>query len=133
MSELLIALLIALIVAEFWRSRQQTELAQRLTEHYCRRQEWQWITLARHDSELMPLLLRELLRRPSCFVFEFSTNGEDQGSGELILTGLAQPLFRIITPQPNRHEAAISSGLADHVPSQGQADNNVLPFRPKQH
>lgn len=127
MTELLTALLIALVIGEFWRTRQQTELAQRLTEHYCRRQAWQWIALSRHDSELMPLLLRELLRRPSCFVFEFSTNGEDQGSGELILTGLGQPLFRIISPGSNQYEATVA--VAEESQLQGK---NVIPFRPRQ-
>ena len=129
MTELLTALLIALVIGEFWRSRQQTELAQRLTEHYCRRQEWQWVALARHDNELMPLLLRELLRRPSCFVFEFSTNGEDQGSGELILTGMSQPLFRILTPQPNWHEGAV----AERIDQRTSSGNNIIPFRPREH
>lgn len=129
MTELVIALFIALVIGEFWRSRQQTELAQRLTEHYCRRQEWQWIAVARHDSELMPLLLRELLCRPSCFVFEFSTNGEDQGSGELILTGLNQPLFRILTPHLNQEEAELSVSTS---PSRSEG-HNVIPFRPRRH
>lgn len=124
MSELLIGLILALIIGEFWRSRQQAELAHQLISQYCSRQEWQLVSVARHSNELMPLLLREFLRKPSCFVFEFSPDGITQGSGELILTGLAQPLFRV--------EAL--EAMADEASAQQQIrTENVIPFPTRRH
>jgi len=67
MSELLIALLLGLVIGEFWRSRQQSELASRLVAQYCQRQGWQLVSVSRDTAEMMPLLLRELCVNPAVF------------------------------------------------------------------
>ena len=127
MSELLIGFMLALVIGEFWRNRQQAELANQLVKQYCARQEWQLVSVARHSGELMPLLLREFLRKPSCFVFEFSTDGVAQGTGELILTGLTQPLFRVEQPEGMSDEE--SAPRLAH-PERGE---NVIPFPTPRH
>ena len=95
MSDYTFLLALLLIAAEFWQRRRQSELAERLISHYCQREQWQLISVARHEGELLPLLLRMLLRRASCFSFEYSEEGEERLQGELFLTGLQAPLFRI--------------------------------------
>lgn len=99
---------VLVIVFEFWQRRQQAELAERLIAQYCGREQWQLISIARHEAEIMPLLLRMLLRKPSCFSFEYSEVGEDRSQGELFLTGMRQPLFRVARP---------------HTPT-----DNIIPF-----
>ena len=105
MSDYAFLLVLLLIAAEFWQRRRQAELAERLITHYCQREQWQLISVARHEGELLPLLLRMLLHRASCFCFEYSEEGEERLQGELFLTGLQAPLFRT---QSTRHSA-------DHV------------------
>lgn len=83
------------IAMEFWQRRRQAELAERLVNQYCGREQWQFISIARHEAEILPLLLRMLLRKPSCFTFEYSEAEEDKSQGELFLTGLRHPLFRV--------------------------------------
>lgn len=124
MSELLMALLLGLVIGEFWRSRQQSELANRLVAQYCQRQGWQLVSVSRDTAEMMPLLLRELLRKPSCFLFEFSSDGLTQGSGELILTGLTSPLFRVSLP--DEQESQVASRIAEH-------EDNIIPFPTRRH
>lgn len=124
MSELLMALLLGLVIGEFWRSRQQSELANRLVAQYCQRQGWQLVSVSRDTAEMMPLLLRELLRKPSCFLFEFSSDGLTQGSGELILTGLTSPLFRVSLP--DEQEPQVASRIAEH-------EDNIIPFPTRRH
>ena len=126
MSELLIALLLGLVIGEFWRSRQQSELASRLVAQYCQRQGWQLVSVSRDTAEMMPLLLRELLRKPSCFLFEFSSDGLSQGSGELILTGLTSPLFRVSLPETFEEESQVTSRIAEHP-------DNIIPFPTRRH
>lgn len=99
MSEYWILGILLVIAMEFWQRRQQAELAERLVNQYCGREQWQFISIARHESEVMPLLFRMLLRKPSCFTFEYSEAGEDRAQGELFLTGLRQPLFRVAHPR----------------------------------
>ena len=113
MSDYAFLLALLLIAAEFWQRRRQSELAERLITHYCQREQWQLISVARHEGELLPLLLRMLLRRASCFCFEYSEEGEDRLQGELFLTGLQAPLFRT---QSTRHSA-----------------DNVIPFPQSRH
>ncbi len=100
MSDSVFLLAVLLIAAEFWQRRRQSELAERLITHYCQREQWQLISVARHEGELLPLLLRMLLRRASCFIFEYSEEGEERLQGELFLTGLQAPLFRIRSTSP---------------------------------
>ena len=126
MSELLIALLLGLVIGEFWRSRQQSELANRLVAQYCQRQGWQLVSVSRDTAEMMPLLLRELLRKPSCFLFEFSSDGLSQGSGELILTGLTSPLFRVSLPEAVEEESQACARIAEHP-------DNIIPFPNRRH
>lgn len=117
--ELFLALL-GLIIAEFWLRRRQAELANRLIEQYCQRQHWQLLSVARHEEELMPVLLRTLLKKSACFVFEFSVEPQSAHRGELLLQGLHAPLFRLpplATPLPQEQT----------VP----AADNVIPFRPR--
>nr|MBP8127666.1 DUF3301 domain-containing protein [Aeromonadaceae bacterium] len=102
MSDYAFLLVLLLIAAEFWQRRRQAELAERLITHYCQREQWQLISVARHEGELLPLLLRMLLHRASCFCFEYSEEGEERLQGELFLTGLQAPLFRT---QSTRHSA----------------------------
>lgn len=126
MSELLIALLLGLVIGEFWRSRQQSELASRLVAQYCQRQGWQLVSVSRDTAEIMPLLLRELLRKPSCFLFEFSCDGLSQGSGELILTGLTSPLFRVSLPEVFEEEQQTATLITEH-------EDNIIPFPTRRH
>ena len=126
MSELLIALFLGLVIGEFWRSRQQSELANRLVAQYCQRQGWQLVSVSRDTAEMMPLLLRELLRKPSCFLFEFSSDGLSQGSGELILTGLASPLFRVSLPEQSEDEPVVNSRITGH-------EDNIIHFPTRRH
>ena len=89
--------MLVLIGTEFWQRRRQAELAERLITHYCQREQWQLISVARDEGELLPLLMRMLLQRTSCFCFEYSEEGEQRLQGELFLTGLQSPLFRVAT------------------------------------
>ena len=93
--ELSFLFVLVLIVSEFWQRRRQAELAEQLIQQYCQREQWQLISVARHEGELFPLLGRMLLQRASCFCFEYSEEGEQRLQGELFLTGLQSPLFRI--------------------------------------
>lgn len=119
-------LLIGLIVAEFWQRRQQSELAERLVRHYCARQSWQWISLARDESEWLPLLLRLLFKRSSCFMFEYTAQDDYVHQGALFLTGLRNPVFRdqatpVTSAQPD------ADNMMDDVSPSERADN-VIPF-----
>ena len=102
MSDYAFLLALLLIAAEFWQRRRQSELAERLISHYCQREQWQLISVARHEGELLPLLLRMLLRRASCFSFEYSEEGEERLQEELFLTGLQAPLFRVRSANTRR-------------------------------
>ena len=113
MNDYVFLLALLLIATEFWQRRRQSELAERLISHYCQREQWQLISVARHEGELLPLLLRMLLHRASCFCFEYSEEGEERLQGELFLTGLQAPLFRI---KSARHSA-----------------DNVIPFPQSRH
>ena len=57
--------MLVLIGTEFWQRRRQAELAERLITHYCQREQWQLISVARDEGELLPLLMRMLLQRTS--------------------------------------------------------------------
>lgn len=118
--------LIGLIVAEFWQRRQQSELAERLVRHYCTRQDWQWISTARDESEWLPLLLRRLINRPSCFIFEYASHDDAVLQGALFLTGMRQPVFRVSSITDG--EKPVQEDNQDPKHSDSRYDDNVIPF-----
>ena len=103
--------MLVLIGTEFWQRRRQAELAERLITHYCQREQWQLISVARDEGELLPLLVRMLLQRTSCFCFEYSEEGEQRLQGELFLTGLQSPLFRVATPSNTGNSSSNASNV----------------------
>lgn len=98
MLEYSLLILVILLAAEYWQRRQQAELAELLIHQYCQRHGWQLISISRHEQELRPVLLSQLLARASCFCFEYSEAGDEACQGELYLTGLRQPVFRLADP-----------------------------------
>ncbi len=97
MFEIACLLALGLMAGEFWQRREQAELAERLIRHYCNQQAWQLLSVCREGSG-WPLLLAPLARKRSLFVFEYSCDGQQREEGELYLTGLRQPLFRLPAP-----------------------------------
>ncbi len=109
--ELGLLCILVLIGTEFWQRRRQAELAERLITHYCQREQWQLLSVARDEGELLPLLVRMLLQRTSCFCFEYSEEGEQRLQGELFLTGLQSPLFRVATPSQGGDSPSSASNV----------------------
>lgn len=131
MTELVLLFAISLIGAEAWLRRQQSELAERLINHYCRNRHWQLISIARATFGI-PLILSRLTQKPNTFVFEFSIDGVSKQESELYLVGLHQPLFRDIPDSFQTFVAKAESSQtitpAQETPTEPPRPNNVIPF-----
>ena len=91
----------------------------------------------------IPLLLARVTQKANAFVFEYSADGVSKAEGELYLTGLHQPVFRLNETEPvssPQHET--SSGVVINMPLQPISrdepvirsdNNNVIPFRRQPH
>lgn len=97
MFEIACLLALGLVAGEFWQRREQAELADRLIRQYCHHQAWQLLSISRQNTG-WPLLLAPMVRKTSLFVFEYSCDGQQRDEGELYLTGLRQPVFRLPAP-----------------------------------
>lgn len=102
--DLLFILLMVLVGTTIWKLRQQSELAKKLTEAHCRKLDLQLLSFARSRFNLK--LGSEFLQ--ASFVFEFSSDGDNNYQGILTLQGLVKPRFnlpvyRMVDYQPSSY------------------------------
>ena len=121
MSNLIWIFAIGLLGAEAWLRRQQSELAEQLIKQYCRRNQWQLISVARANFGV-PLLLANILKRPNAFAFEYSQDGVNKFDSEFYLTGLQQPIFRDIPLWPTTTR---EGDIIEHSQEPQQTDNVI--------
>ncbi|WP_024872483.1 DUF3301 domain-containing protein [Tolumonas lignilytica] len=142
MTDLLLLFLICLIGAEAWQRRQQSELAEHLIRRYCLNADLQLLSIARLSFGI-PLLLSRLIQKANAFVFEYSADGVNKAEGELYLTGLQQPIFRVNpiateTPEHNGTQGIVINMPTPHEhhdtpPPATTGTNNVIPFPRQRH
>ncbi|WP_375057698.1 DUF3301 domain-containing protein [Zobellella sp. DQSA1] len=82
MTELLALLGLFLLAAGYWQIRRQSEFARRWLEHYCRRQQFQLLSVYRYRYTW------KRGRLLAQFKFEFSHDGLQRDEGSLWLGGL---------------------------------------------
>ncbi|WP_217434928.1 DUF3301 domain-containing protein [Marinifaba aquimaris] len=84
LTDILTFAIVLAVVAQFWRLRQQAEIAVASAKHYCKQNQVQYIACARIKTQLK-FFGKSLLYWQSTYLFEFSGNGEDKVKGELVL------------------------------------------------
>ncbi|WP_025563212.1 DUF3301 domain-containing protein [Psychromonas sp. SP041] len=89
--DLLFILIMVLIGTTIWKLRQQSELAKRMIEQHCNKLELQLLSFAR--SRFNYKLGSDFLQ--ASFVFEFSSDGDNNYQGTLTLNGLVKPRFQL--------------------------------------
>ncbi|MBB6054400.1 MAG: DUF3301 domain-containing protein [Gammaproteobacteria bacterium] len=142
MTDLLLFFVICLIGAEAWQRRQQSELAERLIRHYCQNANLQLLSVARQSFGI-PLFLAQVTQKANAFVFEYSADGVSKEEGELYLTGLHQPVFRVNPAGQNTNRSNGTDGIVINMPAnhenhdvppvKSDHNNNVIPFTRKRH
>ncbi|MCC2618154.1 DUF3301 domain-containing protein [Aestuariibacter halophilus] len=85
LSDVVVLLILALVIGQFWRIRAITEAANRYMRHYCEQHSLQFIALARHKTRLR--VYQGRLTWYNEFLFDFSGNGEDASQGTLVMLG----------------------------------------------
>ena len=91
MWDLFFILGMVLLGTTFWKLRQQSEFAKSMIEQHCKKLELQMLSIARSHFNLK--LGSDFLQ--ASFVFEFSSDGENNYQGKLTLNGLAKPRFQL--------------------------------------
>ncbi|RBW41641.1 DUF3301 domain-containing protein [Psychromonas sp. B3M02] len=91
MWDLLFILLMVLAGTTIWKLRQQSELAKKLTEMHCQKLDLQLLSFSR--SRFNFKLGSDFLQ--ANFVFEFSSDGDNNYQGTLTLNGLVKPRFQL--------------------------------------
>ena len=86
LSDILILLIVIVVIYQFWRIREIAETAKSHLTEYCDERDLQFISVARHKTQLTTVKGR--LDWRCIFCFEFSSNGEDAYTGTLIMEGL---------------------------------------------
>jgi hypothetical protein len=89
--DLLFILLMVLAGSTIWKLRQQSELAKKLTENHCHRLDLQLLSFSRSHFNFK--LGSDFLQ--ASFVFEFSSDGDNNYQGTLTLNGLVKPRFQL--------------------------------------
>jgi len=89
--DLLFILLMVLIGTTIWKLRQQSELAKKLIEQHCHKLDLQLLSFARSRFNFQ--LGNDFLQ--ASFVFEFSSDGDNNYQGTLTLNGLVRPRFQL--------------------------------------
>ncbi|MEG3754308.1 DUF3301 domain-containing protein [Psychromonas arctica] len=102
--DLLFILLMVLVGTTIWKLRQQSELAKKLTEVHCHKLGLQLLSFSR--SRFNFTLGSDFLQ--ASFVFEFSSDGDNNYQGGLTLNGLIKPRFqlpayRVVDDQQTSH------------------------------
>ena len=87
LGDIVLLLIVAVIVFQFWRIRAIAEQAKAYLQVYCQRQQLQLISIARRKTRLT--FHRGKLDWRTEFSFEFSGNGEDSYQGTLVMSGLS--------------------------------------------
>ncbi|MEL0660970.1 DUF3301 domain-containing protein [Psychromonas arctica] len=89
--DLLFILVMVLVGTTIWKLRQQSELAKKMIEQHCNKLELQLLSFAR--SRFNYKLGSDFLQ--ASFVFEFSSDGDNNYQGTLTLNGLVKPRFQL--------------------------------------
>ncbi|WP_413692617.1 DUF3301 domain-containing protein [Psychromonas sp. KJ10-2] len=89
--DLLFILLMVLAGTTIWKLRQQSELAKKITEMHCQKLDLQLLSFSR--SRFNFKLGSDFLQ--ANFVFEFSSDGDNNYQGTLTLNGLVKPRFQL--------------------------------------
>ncbi|WP_298943553.1 DUF3301 domain-containing protein [uncultured Psychromonas sp.] len=89
--DLLFILVMVLVGTTIWKLRQQSELAKKMIEQHCKKLELQLLSFAR--SRFNYKLGSDFLQ--ASFVFEFSSDGDNNYQGTLTLNGLVKPRFQL--------------------------------------
>ncbi|WP_158770873.1 DUF3301 domain-containing protein [Paraglaciecola sp. L1A13] len=92
--DLTLFFIILLVIFQFWRMRAITEKANQHLQQYCEKHGLQLISVARHKTRIGSYLGK--LDWQSCFIFEFSGNGENSYQGTLTMAG--QHILQVETP-----------------------------------
>lgn len=85
LGDIVILLIFAVVIFQFWRMRAISEYAREFLAGYCKSRQLQLISVARVKTTLG--MSRGKLDWKSTFVFEFSGNGEDAYQGTLDMIG----------------------------------------------
>lgn len=85
LGELVLWLVIAFVVFQFWRIRSISEAANLYLQHYCKSHQLQLLSVARKTTRLS--LKTGKPDWYSEFAFEFSSSGDDRYQGTLIMVG----------------------------------------------
>tara|TARA_R110001592_G_scaffold13583_2_gene62067 strand:+ start:2092 stop:2412 length:321 start_codon:yes stop_codon:yes gene_type:complete len=91
MWDLLFILGMVFVGTSIWKLRQQSELAKKLTEQHCHKLDLQLLSFAR--SRFNFKLGSDFLQ--ASFIFEFSSDGNNNYQGSLTLNGLVKPRFQL--------------------------------------
>ena len=91
MTDLLFILFVVIFATLIWKLRQQSEYAKELIEKHCVKLDLQLLSFARSNFnfKLGPNFLQ------ASFVFEFSSDNENNYKGKLFLSGLMRPRFEL--------------------------------------
>lgn len=91
MIDLLFILLVVFCATLIWKLRQQSEYAKTLVEQQCVKLDLQMLSVSRSNFnyKLGPHFLQ------ASFVFEFSSDNENNYQGKLFLSGLKRPRFEL--------------------------------------
>jgi hypothetical protein len=89
--DLLFILLVVFCATLIWKLRQQSEYAKTLVEQQCVKLDLQMLSVSRSNFnyKLGPHFLQ------ASFVFEFSSDNENNYQGKLFLSGLKRPRFEL--------------------------------------
>ncbi len=82
--DVLVLTLIIAVVLQFWQLRKQAEIANKIAQQYCEKNDLQYIACARIKTKLI-FFKRQFANWHSVYLFEFSGNGEDKNQGEITL------------------------------------------------
>ena len=91
MMDLLYILLTVIAGTLIWKLRQQSEYAKEVITKHCRQLDLQLLSVARSSFNLK--LGQQFLE--ACFVFEFSSDNENNYQGKVFLSGLKRPRFEL--------------------------------------
>lgn len=91
MTDLLFILFVFTSATLIWKLRQQSEHAKKVIEQHCIKLDLQLLSFARSNFnfKLGPQFLQ------ASFVFEFSSDNENNYQGKLFLSGLHRPRFEL--------------------------------------
>ncbi|MCK5818459.1 MAG: DUF3301 domain-containing protein [Psychromonas sp.] len=91
MRDLLFIFITVCIATLIWKLRQQSELAKLLITKHCLQLDLQLLSVARFRFNFK--LGKQFLE--ACFIFEFSSDNENNYQGKLYLLGLKHPRFEL--------------------------------------